>query len=449
MEQNLVKTQIDEHLMTIQRITEDALERLERSGLKVDKKFLNYFSKLSIDRLTHTCKRYGEEAKYKNSWTVSTSSTSTLSVVNTTISLLGTEKSSDSMGNGDGSVKRQSEVVVNVGSELLKRQKTMKTSMDNDESGVVDQSQHLKYTIFYCAHCLNEETPIDSFNEFDDVYTHWFTHLDGFGDSKSFQFYAVALLSCFYCKEIRPYHDLVKHHQEKHADALFVITDGMNAKKCGMCHFKDGDLVEHFKQKHDLNSTPKLFNPIYYSEERIAKLLSINVTKIYACGKCNEIIRTPNAIAQHSLDLHNGEAVELKEIDDNHTTPYHFICDNCHDMVDATRYIDHLSEHTFNFRCTVCPYQSGDLSEIAFHEKIVHDFDSLSYHCMTFPVWMKKKLLGTNVVYANGLVLKAYNLLETKFDNSDRLDMFIRSYLDGKKKQAKRLINTHGMHNNP
>lgn len=50
MAQNTVERHMDEHLMTIQRDTKATLDRLEKSGLKIDKKFLNYFLKQSVDR---------------------------------------------------------------------------------------------------------------------------------------------------------------------------------------------------------------------------------------------------------------------------------------------------------------------------------------------------------------------------------------------------------------
>lgn len=49
-EQNTVEMQIDEHLDMIHRNTKAALVRLDKSGVKVDRKFLNYFQKLSVER---------------------------------------------------------------------------------------------------------------------------------------------------------------------------------------------------------------------------------------------------------------------------------------------------------------------------------------------------------------------------------------------------------------
>ncbi|XP_055301600.1 uncharacterized protein LOC129568082 isoform X1 [Sitodiplosis mosellana] len=444
MEQNLVKTQIDEHLMTIQRNTEATLNRFERSGLTVDKMFLDYLLKLSVDRLTQTCDRFETDAKYKMSCTVTAAMSPTSGTENSTPSLI--EEIGDSMGKGENSVKRKADDAMKGENELLKRQKTVEKTVNNDKNDTTDQSQHLKRTIFFCVHCLDERNPIKSFSgTVEDVTYHW--SKEHSTESKPFQFYAVALLDCFYCKKVGSYHDLIKHHKEKHADTQFIIVEQVDQTKCGMCHFKDGDLSEHFKAKHDVNSTPKIFNPICYSEERIAEFLTINVAKKHQCDACNQIFETQDEIGAHFQNFHNSRAVQSKKFVDNRITPDHLICGHCHKKVDSNRYLNHLSEHTVNFRCTmvsVCKYESVHLSQMAFHEKIVHDIDSLNYHCSIFPGWMKKKLFNTNMVFSNGLVLKTYNLLGTTFDDSKLLDKFIQKFLEKEKQQAKQMIEAHG-----
>ena len=72
----------------------------------------------------------------------------------------------------------------------------------------------------------------------------------------------------------------------------------------------------------------------------------------------------------------------------------------------------------------MCSQQLNDLSEIAFHEKTVHD------DCSMFLDWMKEKFLSTNVVYGNGLVFNAYNLLDTMYDKSNLLDVLTERYLN-------------------
>lgn len=50
MEGNVMESQMDEHLTNLQREIKTALERFKASGIKMDKKFVNYFQKLSVDR---------------------------------------------------------------------------------------------------------------------------------------------------------------------------------------------------------------------------------------------------------------------------------------------------------------------------------------------------------------------------------------------------------------
>lgn len=50
MEDNIVEAQIDEHLMNIQRDTKSALDRFIQTGLKIDRKFMNHFQNVTVDR---------------------------------------------------------------------------------------------------------------------------------------------------------------------------------------------------------------------------------------------------------------------------------------------------------------------------------------------------------------------------------------------------------------
>ena len=279
-------------------------------------------------------------------------------------------------------------------------------------------SKHFESTVFFCFHCFDERNPTKSFSgTIDDVTKHWSTAHSA--ESKPFQFYAVPLVSCFHCNEvIGTYNNLIKHHQEKYAEALFMIRDGMDPTKCGMCNSKDGDLSEHFKKMHDLSSTPKIFNPICYSDERIVELMTIN--------------------------SHIGQTVQTKELIENQIKPDHLICGYCQkNNIDINQYSDHLSKHTFKYRCTmvgVCKYESVHLSQMVFHEKIVHNIVSLDYHCSIFSNWMEKKLFNTDVVFTNGLVLKSYNLVGTSFDDTKLVDKFIRGFLDKEKQRAKKIF---------
>lgn len=254
---------------------------------------------------------------------------------------------------------------------------------------------------FFCFYCLDriEFNATKLFNgTIDGVYGHWLAKHATESLSKPFKFYAVAFVSCFHCNHIGTYHDLVKHHNENHIDQQFVIVNQTETKKCGICHFNAGDLIEHFKVQHDLKTIPKFFNPIYYSEKRINELLAINVHRKHQCHRCNGIFETQDEITAHLRISHSGECVQSSEFIDNKRTVNHLICGYCQQNVDASRLLNHFREHSYKFLCTKCPYQSDDLSDLMCHEKIVHNIDITETHFGSFPTWMKNKFFNTDEI---------------------------------------------------
>lgn len=86
--------------------------------------------------LAQTCERYGAEAKYKVSCTVTTATASNFGIEHTTIPLLGPDDSVDGTVEGDITGKRKANDEMDAESELQKRQKVMETS---DKSGEISQ----------------------------------------------------------------------------------------------------------------------------------------------------------------------------------------------------------------------------------------------------------------------------------------------------------------------
>lgn len=277
---------------------------------------------------------------------------------------------------------------------------------------------NLKCTKYFCAYCLTHEnySQTESFSgTIDNVYEHWLAKHSNESISQPFRFYAVPLVVCFHCECVGVYYDLVKHHAEKHLGHQFVVVKQRNNKKCGVCHFKDGNLLEHFQKEHKLDSVLKAaFNPLRYSEERINDLLKI--------------------------DMNNSRSDQSKEVDvGNRNTPDHLICGYCLQKVDHTNLLKHFGEHKYNFKCSQsqCTYQSADLSELICHEHSVHAIDNVKTHYKDFPNWMRAKFSNTDIVFHNGLSLKMYNVHGTKFDENKLFDVSIDTFLDLKKKEAK------------
>lgn len=268
------------------------------------------------------------------------------------------------------------------------------------------------HTVFYCVHCSPND-PSKSFNgTIEQVYQHFgAVHQDG---SNSFQFYVVALLKCFYCEEIGTYHSLVKHHIEKHSSQQFTVIDRINPNKCGMCCFKDGDLMEHFSIKHDLHSTRNFSNPIAYSEEWINELLTINLC--------------------HNIHFDQKQ-------------PGYLICGFCGQKVDCDQYLSHFNEHTYEFKCSHCLYRSADFVEFILHEKNAHNVDSLDYHISLFLKTIKNKSLNTKLVFRNGLIMNNFNVVQTKFDVCKHFDEFINIFMKKKREEVKKRSELSSVHN--
>lgn len=242
------------------------------------------------------------------------------------------------------------------------------------------------------------------------MYQHWVTiHAD---DPKPFEFYAIALLICFHCDTIGIFHDLVKHHKEQHSDQQFTIIDRMDANKCGICQYKDGNLVNHFKTKHESAINLTCINPIAYSEQRIDELLSIK--------------------------LHQN-------VDNEQNHPVHLICILCQKKVKPDAYLNHYNEHSYVFSCTRCIFRANDFVELIIHEKYKHNIDSVDDDCLIFLNWIKENFMETKLVFGNGLILQNWNVVETKFDERKQFDEFIGDFVQKKKEEAKLRLERDGI----
>lgn len=299
--------------------------------------------------------------------------------------------------------------------------------------------EHSKNTIFYCDYCINSKDPNKVFcGSFDEVYDHWLSsHLND-SISQPFQFHAVGRLRCYHCGKLDSFQKLVKHHKTRHTNKMFAVSDQENMKKCGICRFKDGNLIEHFKCTHEAEFSSKVFNPVLYLEERIIELLNINAENEFHCIECNETFPTHAETYCHFAILHAG--IDANPFIGGQNNPAYLICGFCAKIVDVNQYLNHFKKHSYNFPCTTCSYRSSDLAELVFHQRTVHNSDTLDHHCSVFPDWLRNKNLNTKLVFNNGLVLKNCNVLGTKFDDSKLFNIFVDGILDAKKERLEQMM---------
>lgn len=283
-------------------------------------------------------------------------------------------------------------------------------------------------------HCTKKhEIRKPFYGTIDAVYGHWLAKHANESTSKSFQFYAMVLIKCFYCEKIGTYNDLVKHHQNVHMNQGFGILDRFNSTECGICHLYI-DKVEHFHTMHNGIVASKVSNPIHYTDERIAELLLINVYNEPQCQICMQIFGTQTDLVEHYVTSHDGRATPTDSGDRNQ--PLYLICGYCQKQVDQNQLVNHFKVHVYDFKCTKCVYHSVNLVELIVHEKNAHGLKTLNHHTKQFSNWLKTQYLNTNLVFDNGFVVKNSNLHGTQYDNSHSFDLYLDEFFDMTKERV-------------
>lgn len=285
------------------------------------------------------------------------------------------------------------------------------------------QREHPKF-FFYCAHCLDGNESGDWIGgAIEDVYMHWqLSHVI----SKPFRFYVAQTAVCQFGDAIGTYRELMKHQQQAHPSDIPAVVCYDDPKKCGIC-LKSVDVMhEHFEMEHKAITKKGLFNPMRMSDASLDELMKIGIHKKRQCGHCDAIFETENEIdIHHSIGHENMEKISIPYIDNGN--PF-LICGYCHHKIDREHYLMHIKSHPYVFKCWNCLYESKDLIDLVLHDQKMHERSTLDYHCSVFPDWLNGFFNNTKMVFPNGLVLRNYNLIGTKYDDSKMFDV----YIDGK-----------------
>lgn len=259
----------------------------------------------------------------------------------------------------------------------------------------------------------------------EDVYIHWqLSHVI----SKPFRFYVAQTAVCQFGDAIGTYSELMKHQQQVHPNDIPAVVCYDDPKKCGIC-LKSVDVMhEHFEMEHKAITKKRLFNPMRMSDASLDELMKIEIHKKRQCGHCDAIFETENEIdIHHSIGHENMEKISIPYIDNGN--PF-LICGYCHHKIDREHYLMHIKSHPYVFKCWNCLYESKDLVDLVLHDQKMHDRNTLDYHCSVFPDWLNGFYNNTKMVFPNGLVLRNYNLIGTKFDDSKMFDVYIDGMAD-------------------
>lgn len=169
--------------------------------------------------------------------------------------------------------------------------------------------------IFYCVHCTDANELNEScYGSIEDVYGHWLSGHTDLQNVKPFWFYVTQSIACFHCTNVYAnYHDMIKHHNENHADHPFVVVRPSNRKECALCTHIGDNMIEHFASEHDGLLQLNLFNPARLPESLLGDLFAIDFHKKRQCGWCDVIFETQHEVVAHHMAAHSNQLLKAKE----------------------------------------------------------------------------------------------------------------------------------------
>lgn len=168
--------------------------------------------------------------------------------------------------------------------------------------------------VFYCVHCTDaNELNGSCYGTIDDVYGHWLSGHTDLKNVKPFWFYVTQPCACFHCNAQANYHDMVKHHQNSHANDTLAMVRQSNRNECALCTYVGSDMVEHFVAEHDGLLQSQLFNPARLPESLLGDLFRIDIHKKRQCGWCSVIFETQHEIEAHHAIAHSNQVLKSNE----------------------------------------------------------------------------------------------------------------------------------------
>lgn len=285
--------------------------------------------------------------------------------------------------------------------------------------------EHLNRLVYGCVHCQVAQQPIIHFEEVENVHAHWMAqHAPEF---KPFQFYAVQFVGCYHCDVISTFDGLKGHRKEMHTNKPFIVVDVNDRQKCGICRYANEDMAEHFANEHKSIMQNDGFNPIRLTNEQLSKLLAINIHKKIQCGHCNDAFDSNPELREHWLKNHLMEKSQIHSYFIDQRIQIKPSC--CEGQFERNDFVLHFSKHNFSFRCTTCNVKTGNLMEILEHDSQFHiEKFKTKDRLITLSKSLMKIYSEAKVVFGNGLAVKGYNLLRTDYDESNRINEFIKVY---------------------
>lgn len=302
-----------------------------------------------------------------------------------------------------------------------------------------DANDFHKFMQYRCVHCHDGRHWIESFNDLNDVYTHWINTHTFPHKSKPFQYLIIELFVCYHCNTTGTYYELIKHHRDAHRGHPFAIKSQYHAKKCGLCSYRGGELISHFNARHKVvvkrQTVRQLRNvdvPYRIDNTNLYWHLERKVHKKQKCGICSLIFETNSDLFDHHNKYHQMSKLVIREIYD--AAHMYLVCSFCNGKVDRSLYTAHIDCHGYTFKCSKCDFCTLELLKILTHDE-EHNFSEM-YRINEFKSRLKHDYLHTKVIFGTGLVVTKYNLLGTDFDDSKQFYRYLDTFVNLRKERC-------------
>lgn len=184
----------------------------------------------------------------------------------------------------------------------------MQVSSNNSTTAETSEIRRLNNTewmCFICTETKQQNLQLFVFRSMEDLHTHWQLEHSGDGPLK---FHVVDLLSCNIgkCRYFSTFKGLQNHHKKRHPNELFVAA---HVQRCSLCFYSGDDLSQHSCDQLQKVQAMKLFNPILFTDERMAELQSIN--RKFHCKHCNNIFNAKEDVLKHHYNEHRYSEKKL------------------------------------------------------------------------------------------------------------------------------------------
>ncbi|XP_055310904.1 uncharacterized protein LOC129573821 [Sitodiplosis mosellana] len=278
---------------------------------------------------------------------------------------------------------------------------------------------------FGCLHCLKSKEINDFYSDdIDLVYGHWLSAHTDLPKAEPFQFYVTQLVACHYCDVVGSFSEVIEHQQKVHPTNVLIIANQSNREQCALCN-RVGELDDHFERAHKVILSKHSLNPFRVTDDILKEVLSIGIHKKCQCGHCKTIFDTFHELEHHNSMEHSDLVIISNEVVDKKRVNIH--CEECNVMADQEEYFKHLEEHSFQFKCSECRFQTNVLVELMAHDARAHKSKVVKVRSEEFTNHLKDVHSKSKMIFSNGLVLSIFNLKGTKYDNSSKFAQVLKT----------------------